>query len=113
MVTSSIAIILCMTTVVIAYFGRTAEKDYIKGLFSNLTIYLLTVDIALARSFSETEIGSGVVTDLIGYIFVIFLLISFFISVLMIVQYLLLLLKYLKERKKGFGGKDMVSNNEK
>jgi len=112
MTTTSIAIILCTVTVVLAYLGRTAEKEYLRGLFSILTIYLLSVDAALARSFSETELGVGVVTSLVGYIFVALLLVSLFVTFLMVIQYVLVLFKYLKERKKGFGGKDMVENDE-
>ena len=110
--TTSISIILCTIAVILAYLGRTVEKDYLRGMFSVLTIYFLTALAAVARSFSETELGVGAVTDLIGYAFIAMALVSLFITFMMVIDYLLVLFRYLKNRKKGFGGKDMEQNHE-
>jgi len=99
--TQSIAIILCTITVILAFFGRTAEKEYLRGLFSILSVYFLVALAAVSRSFAESELGLSSTTSLIGYGFIALLLVSALVTSLMVYDYLMMLVQYLRGRKKG------------
>ena len=99
--TASIAVIICTITAVLAFLGRTSDDEHVKGFLSIVAVYFLVVLAAMARSFSETELGDVAVTWMLAAAFVALLLVSLFLTVMMIFKYVLMLFDYLKRKRKG------------